>query len=310
MRVKVKKTVSIKGTPYEAGREYDVDEGLGKWMLEHDIAEELKALPVVSKPVSYVTAYDRLVELTEFHLAEIYGGYGTGKSRLVHHIAVEAQNMGKRVLFIDSEGGLKDEHVRQLKNYWYVGDSIEALEDAVATARMHRKDYDLLVVDSCGHPVYVNYVELETMADKLRAYQRLALIFRDMVRFARGEKDENLGERKALAIVTNHTVSEFSRIAKELPPEEPLDPFGGQIHRVPKVILRAEPAEITPERSVFKLLSFKLRDMPKNVEIARYTIDYQGVWVEWLPTPVQASNPDPLRRIHEAAERMGLKKTF
>lgn len=287
MRVRVKKTVRVRGQEYVGGQEYEVDEGLGKWMLEHDIAEEVKAVKV---PPVYETAYDRLVELTQFHLAEIYGGYGTGKSRLVHHIAVEAQNvLGKNVLFIDTEGGLLDEHVKQLKNYWYVGDSVEALEDAVAKAKERRDEYDLLVADSVGHPVYVNYVELEGMAEKLRAYQRLAMVFRDMVRFARGELGKDLGQRRALAIATNHTVSEFSRVAKDLPPEEPLNPFGGQIHRVPKVILRAEPAEITPDRSVFKLLSFKLRGMPKNVEVARYTIDYQGIWVEWLSTPTEAT---------------------
>ncbi|MBS7618968.1 hypothetical protein KEJ25_10365, partial [Candidatus Bathyarchaeota archaeon] len=116
----------------------------------------------------------------------------------------------------------------------------------------------------------------------LRAYQRLALVFRDMVRFARGERGVDLGERKALAIATNHIVSEFSRIARELPPEESLNPFGGQIHRVPKVVLRAELVEATPERSVFRLLSFKLRNMPKNVEVAKYSIDRRGVRVEWL----------------------------
>jgi len=226
-------------------------------------------------------AYERLMEMAEGHLVEIYGAYGTGKSRLVHHIAVEAQNLGARTLFIDTEGGLLDEHIRQLKNYWYVGDSIEALEDAVREAKERRKEYDLLIVDSCGHPVYVNYVELESMADKLRAFQRLALIFRDMVRFARGERGVDLGERKALAIATNHPVSEFARVAKDLPGTAPLDPFGGQIHRVPKVILRVQPVQMTPEKSVFNLLTFKLRGMAKCVEVATYTIDGEGVKIEW-----------------------------
>ena len=234
-----------------------------------------------------VTAYDKLAQLTQYHLTEIYGAYGTGKSRLVHHIAVEAQNAGKRVLFIDTEGGLADEHIRQLQNYWYIGDSIEALEDAVAWAKDHRSKYDLLVVDSVGHPVYVNYVEMESMDQKLKAYQRLAAVFRDMVRFARGERgvdflmSERESKRKALAIATNHPVSEFAKIAKDLPPEEPLAPFGGQIHRVPKVILRCEPVELAPSRSVFRALTFKLRNMPKNVEAMRYTITKEGVSVEW-----------------------------
>lgn len=282
MKVRVRKFVNVRGQGYEAGKEYEVDEGLGKWMVEKDVAEEISPLKPTELGKVAETSYDKLMKLTEGHLAETYGAYGSGKSRWVHSIAVEAQDiLGKKVLFIDTEGGLLDEHVNQLKNYWYVGDSIEALEDAVASAKRQRKEYDLLIVDSVGHPVYVNYVELETMADKLRAYQRLAVIFRDMVRFARGERKVDLGERRALAIATNHSVSEFARHAKDLPPEEPLDPFGGQIHRVPKVILRSEPYELTNRHSKFKLLSFKLRGMPKGVEVARFTIDEQGVKTEW-----------------------------
>jgi len=637
VKVRFKRSVNIRGVSYEAGRDYQVDDNLGLWLIDRGIADPVLEEEAPETPVQQAkptTAYEKLLALTEAHLAEIYGSYGTGKSRLVHAIAVEAQNLGKRVVFIDTEGGLLDEHVKQLQNYWYVGDSIEALEDAVAKAKENRKDYDLLVVDSLpgytplilmdpqnkihvtsiedffhmvddpikntvrgeefkdvqnwkvyeygykhgcwvpikrvirhpydgelirinagsglidvspnhpivigngnfieaekitvgqrvsvphfenrakyhnsglfigstdlawlygffvadgcitnyhhprgrvkdptkgrtecvvfdntnqrlidraievldkelntnafcdektdggirvccygkeiydhfkqfytaskekkipywilnsperikeafisgyldgdghlegawtesqfsfsesshsvimgllwmikglegrswsvltradkpkavevrvnkgknnrkidprmvkkldrlhyqgwlydlevegghkfsagigpirvhnsvGHPIYVNYVELETMAEKLRAYQRLALVFRDMVRFARGERGVDLGERKALAIATNHTISEFARVIKELPEEEPLGPFGGQIHRVPKVILRSEPVELTGERSVFKLVSFKLRNMPKDVEVARFTISKSGVEIKW-----------------------------
>lgn len=237
-----------------------------------------------------LTSYDVLVKLTEHHLCEIYGPYGVGKSRLMHHIALEAQLAGKRVLYIDTEGGLKDEHARQLQNYWYVGDEIDALEEAVQWARDHRNDYDLLIVDSIGHAVYTCYVELGTMDQKLKAFQRLATIFRDMVRFARGirgvdfdPKNPFESKRKALSIATNHLISEFARVAKDIPPEEPLAPFGGQIHRIPKVVLRIEPVEQTAEKSVFNILTYKLRDMPKNVPIGSYTIDSNGVWVEWSP---------------------------
>ena len=235
---------------------------------------ETKSYILVRKPAER-TCYDVLMSLTDGHLCEIYGAYGTGKSRLVHHIAVEAQNAGKRVIYIDTEGGLTEQHARMLKDYWYVGDEMDALEEAVAKARDMREGYDLLVVDSVGHPVYVNYVELEGMQDKLRAYQRLAMIFRDMVRFARGERGKDLGSRRALAIATNHPVSEFARDEKDLPSEEPLDPFGGQIHRVPKLILRSEPAG-----TWFRLVAFKARNLPRGVEVARFRVA-DRVTVEW-----------------------------
>jgi hypothetical protein len=230
------------------------------------------------------------MQLTQGHLVEIFGSYGVGKSRLVAHIALEAQANGKNVLFIDTEYGLPLDIIKALKNYWYIGDQIDALEDAVAWARDHRNDYDLLIIDSVGTPVYVNYIELETMDQKLKAFQRLAAIFRDAVRFARGErgvdydpKDPTRSKRQALAIAVNHCVSEFARVVKDLPESEPLSPFGGAIHRIPKAIIRVEPFELTEEKSTFKLLTYKFKDWPKNITIGTFTIDVNGVWVEWSP---------------------------
>lgn len=240
-----------------------------------------KEITVTVPPTPTTTAYDKLVELVGYHLAEIYGVRGTGKSRLVHSIAVEAQEAGKRVLFLDTEGGLNEKHVKQLKNYEYIGDELEDLTKAVSQAKDHRGNYDLLIVDSVGHPVYVNYVTMGGMDEKLKSYQELATLFRDMVRFSRGEKGKDMGKRFALSIAVDHTVSEFARIAKDLPTEAPLDPFGGQIHRVPKLIVRSEPVEFTSERSIFKLLTWKARDLPKNLEIAHFGIDSKGLLIDW-----------------------------
>lgn len=231
------------------------------------------------------TCFDKLMDLTDGHLCEIYGIYGTGKSRLVHSIAIEAQSAGKRVLYLDTEGGLKREHIKQLRHYEYIGDELEDLIERVRWAKENRDKFDLLIADSVGHPIYVNYVAMRGMDEKLRSYQELAAIFRDMVRFARGEKGVDFGKRSALAIAVNHTVSEFARISdfvlahKPVPREaleSPLDPFGGQIHRVPKLILRSEPAG-----DGFKLITFKARDLPKNFEVARFSVGEKGVSINW-----------------------------
>lgn len=231
------------------------------------------------------TSYDKLMNATDGHLCEIYGSYGTGKSRLVHSIAIEAQNAGKRVIYLDTEGGLTKAHIEQLKNYEYVGDELNHLIARVRWVKENRDKFDLLIVDSVGHVVYVNYVAMRTMDEKLKSYQELAAIFRDMVRFARGEREKDFGRRSALSIAVNHTVSEFAKISefvqqhRPIPREaleQPLDPFGGQIHRVPKLILRSEPVG-----DGFRLITFKARDLPKNKEIARFTIDSTGTKIDW-----------------------------
>jgi len=284
---------TIKGTRYDPNGIYEVDEPLANWIVSKELGEKIEdEIPEVfyeekkeTPPATQKTAttnYDKILQLTEGHLAEIYGSYGCGKSRFVYATAIEAQKMlGKNVLFIDTEGGLTDRQINELKNYWYVGDEIDALEAAVREAKNRRNEFDLLIVDSVGHPIYVNYVELKGLDNKLKAYQRLAMVFRDMVRFARGERGKDMGKRKALAIAVNHPVSEFARMSHDLPPDEPLNPFGGAIHRVPKVILRIEPKKITPTESVFSLKTFKLRNMAKDVEIALFTIDKTGTRTEW-----------------------------
>ncbi|MEM2189383.1 MAG: AAA family ATPase [Nitrososphaerota archaeon] len=259
---------------------------------------------------AYPSSFDVLYTLTGNHLCEIYGPYGTGKSRLLHHICLEAQRAGKRVLYIDTEAGLREEDAKLLKNYWYVGDELEALQEAVAWAKDHRNEFDVLAVDSLGHVVYVSYIEFQGLSEKLQAFQRLALIFRDMVRFARGERNVDFdpknpfaSKRRGLAIAINHPVSEFARISKDLPPEEPLAPMGGQIHRVPKVILRVETEHLAEDKSSFGIFTFKLRDMPRNIKIGRYIIDSSGVHIEWSPrilSIIGAAQAAPTKLTEEA----------
>jgi len=280
----------------ESGRVYDLPKKDAERLISAGLAEEVplefmgegvEERAEEAKPApKEKTAFDRLLELTDGHLCEIYGSYGTGKSRLVHSIAVEAQDAGKRVLYLDTEGGLTRAHVKQLKNYEYIGDELDDLTARVRWAKENRDKFDLLIVDSVGHPIYVNYVAMRGMDEKLKSYQELAAIFRDMVRFARGERGKDFGKRLGLAIAVNHTTSEFSRISdfiyqhKPVPREafeQPLDPFGGQIHRVPKLILRSEPLG----DGSFKLVVFKARDLPKNHEVARFSIGKEGVSIEW-----------------------------
>jgi len=301
-KILVKKNVNIKGTRYDSGEEYEVDNGLAEWMVNHDIADykHIETPKTAEKIVTeqqqeitfhppetreeqkptYLPAYQKLLNLAGPHLVEIYGQLGTGKSRLAHAIAVEAQENGKKVYYIDTEGGLTQNHINQLENYEYVGDNLEYLLNRVAEVKNKRDDYDLLIVDSIGHPVYVHYVEMGSLEKQLQSYQKLAVLFRDMVRFARGERNKDMETRSGLAIAINHTVSEFAKAAKEST-EDPLDPFGGQIHRVPKLILRCEPVSFSNDQSVFNLCTFKARDLPRNHKVAQFTIDQKGVRIEW-----------------------------
>lgn len=274
MKVRVKKMVNIKGQGYEPGKEYEVDNGLGKWMIDRNIAEEVcPAAPTVApKEVTYGPAYEKLLSLVGHHTVQIYGDYGTGKSRFVHAVATEAQVLGRKVLYLDTEGSLSESHVKDLESYEYLGDDLDALVKRVEKAKKEKDQHHLLIIDSIGLPVLNAYARL-SLDKKLGAIQKLAPIMADTVRFAR--------DGKGLSIVTNQCVSEFTRVSKNLGEEEPLAPFGGKISFVPKLILRSEPLVQDVQRSEFRLLTFKARDLPRGFEVARFTIDGGGVKIEW-----------------------------
>ena len=237
-----------------------------------------------------MSAYEMFLSLVGHHTVQIYGDYGTGKSRFVHKVAKETQSLGRKVLYLDTEGSLSEGHVKELRHYEYLGDDLETLVKRVERAKNEKDQFDLLIIDSIGLPVLNAYARWR-LDKKLGAIQKLAPIMADTVRFAR--------DGKGLSIVTNQCVSEFTRVSKKLSEEEPLAPFGGKISFVPKLILRSEPLIRDLRRSEFRLLVFKARNLPRNFEVARFTIDAGGVKIDWKvpPKEVEAGNQPPRKQV-------------
>ena len=287
-KILVNRNVNIKGTRYDSGREYEVDTGLAEWMVNHNIADyptsdtpkaiteckhvETPKTAETKEPAEVLPSYEKLLALVGNHTIEVYGDYGTGKSRFVHAVATESQVLGKKVLYIDTEGSLDETHVSELENYEYIGDDLETLVRRVEKAKQEKSQYDLLIVDSVGLPVLNAYARW-TLDKKLGAIQKLAPIMADTVRFAR--------DGDGLSIVTNQRVSEFTRVSKKLDEDMPLAPFGGKIAFVPKLILRSEALTRDYQQTEFRLLTYKARNLPQNYEVARFTIDKTGVRIDW-----------------------------
>jgi len=78
-------------------------------------------------------------------------------------------------------------------------------------------------VDSISLPVLNAYARLP-LEKKLEAIRKLALVMADTVRFTR--------DGNGLSIVTNQCISGFTRVAKDLPPDEPLDPYAYQVLKI------------------------------------------------------------------------------
>jgi RecA/RadA recombinase len=235
----------------------------------------------VEKPL---TSYETIVKIMGNHALMIYGDAGTGKSRLLHAICVEAQTMlGKKCLYIDTEGSLPESLVGDLDNYEYIGPDLKALIDRVSLAKRQRDQFDLLAVDSIGFPVLTSYASMP-LNERLSAILSLTNVLADAVRFARASKHESLPapDKMNLSILTNQPKSEFTRVTEGLGPEDPLDPFGGKLSFIAKLILRTEVAERGENQSRFRLLVHKARDLPRGRCVAEYMINQEGVAISWL----------------------------
>ena len=247
--------------------------------LQQAMDEAQKSKAEVKPIQPQKTAFDKLLELVGNHLIEIYSDTGNGKSRLVYHIATEAERSGKKVLYLDTEKSLPVGYEKQLKNYEIHTAKtalglLRQLTDRVRKAR--DEDFNLIVVDSIGLPVLAALPEM-SMRERGDAFQLMASLRFQMMGFA---------FEHGLTIATNQPVSELSRSsiggkAPKVSEGEPLGPFGGKSEFMAKLILRSETVQKSPNQSIFKLMVYKARDHGQEYEFAGFSIGKDGVSIDW-----------------------------
>jgi energy-coupling factor transporter ATP-binding protein EcfA2 len=228
------------------------------------------------------SCYEKLIEILGcHHVVEIYGPEGTGKTKLVYHIAIEHQERGGEVFFFDTEGKLPYEYADRLKNYEYI-DDLKVLTNRIKTlAEEGPQKNALLVVDSIGWPLYVAFKEIKDQRKEFSytAWQELLPPSRWAVRFARGIPGEKKGEwirqNQNLTIMTDQPV--WMGREEELGPM--LKPFGGKLVFLPALILHTEP--IDKSKGIFALKSYKYFNFAYGLEVATYKISDKGVEVNW-----------------------------
>lgn len=228
--------------------------------------------PPSPAPQQKPTAYDALVGLVGNDLVEIYGDFGTGKSRFAAHVALEAQDAGKNVIYLDTENSLPRSIASRLSHYEYVGIKLQPLIDRVAGLK---PGFDLVVVDSIGFPVLCNFFELG-LRDRLTALGKMILL--------RAHLKDYAIRNRGLALATNQPVSEFSyseMSPRPIPPGQPLEPFGGKGAFISKLLLRTEVLE-RGERTRVGIHTYKARDLPFDKRIAEFSITSTGTELRWL----------------------------
>lgn len=254
----------------------DNDDILKQYQRAMDDAQKFKKEGCPTKPK---TAFDTLLGLVGNHLIEIYSDPGNGKSRLVYHIAIEAERNGKKVLYLDTEKSLPVGFETQLKNYEVhtAKTALDLLKQLIYRVKKARdEDFNLIIVDSIGLPVLASLPEM-SLRERGDAFQLMASLRFQMMGFA---------FEHGLTIATNQPVSElahssFGGKAPKVSVNEPLPPFGGKSEFMAKLILRSETVQKSADKSIFKLMVHKARDHGQEYEFARFTIGKEGVSIEW-----------------------------
>ncbi len=161
---------------------------------EGDIASPAKG--VQSSPCP---TFEYIKELVGDDILELFGDTGTGKSKFVHALALEAITAGKKVYFLDTERNLSREDVKALGDCYHYTPLFAEIKELVLKKL---PKCDMVVIDSVGLPILTRFA---TYSMKERGNALLDLIA------VVGRLKEWAYENSALAVITNQPESEFGK---------------------------------------------------------------------------------------------------
>jgi RecA/RadA recombinase len=134
----------------------------------------------------------------DFNVLEIFGDTGSGKSKFVHALALEALNSGKKVFFLDTERKLSSVDIAKLGGayrYTPVFDEIKKITQSLSAV-------DLVIIDSVGLPILTKFARM-SMKEKGNALLDLIALMGDLKEWAY--------RHNGTAVVTNQPESEFAK---------------------------------------------------------------------------------------------------
>lgn len=109
-------------------------------------------------------------------LTEVYGGYGSGKTQLAFHLAVNVQKdegeggLGKGCIFIDTESTFRPERVEEIAENQ--GMDPEEVLDNIYVARAYNSDHQMLLVNESDELLEENDIGLmiiDSLTSQFRA---------------------------------------------------------------------------------------------------------------------------------------------
>ena len=204
--------------------------------------------------------FNFLKELVGDDVLEIFGDTGTGKSKFVHALALEALAAGKTVFFLDTERNLSKNDVEKLGSSYQYTPVFSEIKTLMTGSP---KKVDLLIIDSIGLPILTRFALL-SMKEKGNALLDLIAVV--------GKLKEWAYQNNALVVITNQPESEFGKSQDEI-----RRPFGDKAQFAAKEIWLTRKLKTGFETGTkCGLESFRSRSMKNGLSVLQIEITDQG----------------------------------
>ncbi|RXE57309.1 DNA repair and recombination protein RadA [Methanoculleus taiwanensis] len=216
---------------------------IGTFKTGRDILDKRKD---VRKLSTLVPEFDELMGggIETQAITEVYGEFGSGKSQLVHQLAVNVQlpddlgGLNGSAVYIDTENTFRPERIEQMLSGLDVDADLGTLDEVLSrihVARAHSSDHQMLLIDSArelanelrtsDHPVKLFVIDSLTSLFRSEYAGRGTLAARQQ-KLNRHMHDllKLIDEHNAVGLVTNQVMSNPAVLFGD-----PTKPIGGNI---------------------------------------------------------------------------------
>ena len=217
-------------------------------VIKIDVGDRIPAAPT----------FDYIKDIVGDDILELFGDTGTGKSKFVHALALEAIAAGKSVYYLDTERNLSKADVIALGESYHYTPLFTEIKELVLK---NLPKVDMVVIDSVGLPILTRFA---TYSMKERGNALLDLIA------VVGRLKEWAYENSALAVITNQPESEFGKQEGDI-----RKPFGDKACFAAKEIWLTRKLKAA-NMTKCSVESFRSRSMKGGLNIFQIEITDQG----------------------------------
>jgi RecA/RadA recombinase len=222
-----------------------------------------------------MSLYDELLQLVGNDVLELFGRSGSGKSSFANAVIRDALNAGKKVLYLDTERNL----LEPIKGIDYR--RVPKLDNLVSAVESIPSGYNLIVLDSLGMPVLIDFVRMN-LKEQGEALKKCIGIAGQLKLYSE--------YNNALVIIINQPESELGKNKTE----DELEPFGDKhVFTVKEIWRTKKMPSSNKDLTTCNITAFRSRRFGTGSLL--YQLKIYGAWNDvkvdvvrkWSPEAVQ-----------------------